>query len=511
MTPVRHLRRPSTILSLFTLALLFAAVALPGCGRDEKALARVSAEIRSDLKSRDLPADAAWRDRRTLKLVRGFYAERKMAPAWTDGHGLTDQARALSDVVAAAGEEGLEPEHYSAAALAERLATKPKDAKELAEADLLYTIAALHYMGDVFDGRISPRALDAAWVTTPRKGDLDSVLTVALAKRRVGEALRDLAPTAEQYVKLRDVRTRLAREIEKTATQADADSAHDFAAARLRQVELNMERWRWMPRTLGERYLVVNIPEYRLRVVEGGKSALDMKVVVGKEASQTPVFSDLLTTVVINPDWAVPAGITANEIAPAVAEDPSHLARQRMRVFVDGEEVDASSVDWSDSEQVARVSVRQDPGEGNALGRIKFVFPNRFNVYLHGTPADHLFAREQRGFSHGCVRVEDPLRLAAHLLRGVKGGTAPEIERQIEGGATKSIELARPMPVHLVYFTAFVDERGEVGFRPDVYGIDADLSRELRGRELAQARQQGRADARGRRPATRGSSSTGGT
>ena len=480
--------RPA-VLGALLLATL-AAGTLSSCGNDAKITQEIRREIRSDLKRRDMPADAAWRDRRTQKLLRVFYAERAMRPAWTNGGGMNTQAREFAVVVARAEEEGLDPEYYSSAALRERIEKKPADAKELAEADLLYTIAAFHYMSDVFDGRISPRALDASWVTTPRKGDLDSILTTALANNNVAEAMRALAPTTEQYVKLRQARAVLAKRF------ASGEDSTQFAEARLRQVELNMERWRWMPRTLGDRHLVVNIPEYLLRVVDGGRPAFDMRVVVGKEASQTPVFSDRMTHIVINPDWSVPDGITANELAPAMLRDPSHLARQRMRAFADGEEVDASSVDWSDPEAVARVSVRQDPGEGNALGRIKFMFPNQFNVYLHGTPADHLFAREQRGFSHGCVRVEDPLRLATYLLAGAPGGTREEIEAQIASGETKTINLPKPMPVHLVYFTAFVDEKGQLGFRDDVYGIDADLSRELRGLDRAQARQQSRASAR---------------
>ena len=488
---MRHSRsfRPAVSAGLLAVACI-ALFAAAGCGRDERVLAEVRREISSDLKRRDMPDDAAWRDRRTQKLLRGFYGERKMDPAWTDGHGMNGEAKDFAALVADAEAEGLDPEHYSSKALAERLDKPPANAKELAEADLLYTIAAFHYMSDVFDGRISPRALDAAWVTTPRKGDLDSVLTMALKNHRVAEAMGELAPTTEQYVKLREARAALAKDI-----AAGGDST-DFARARLRQVELNMERWRWMPRTLGDRYLVVNIPEYGLRVVEGGHEALAMKVVVGKEASKTPVFSDQLTHVVINPDWSVPDGITANELAPAMQKDASHLARQNMRAFVDGEEVDAGSIDWGNPDEVAKVSVKQDPGAGNALGRIKFMFPNSFNVYLHGTPSEHLFAREERGFSHGCVRVEDPLRLATYLLDGAKGGTKEEIEAQIADGATKTIDLPKPMPVHLVYFTAFVDEAGKLAFRDDVYGIDADLSQELRGLERAQARQQIRATAR---------------
>jgi murein L,D-transpeptidase YcbB/YkuD len=291
-------------------------------------------------------------------------------------------------------------------------------------------------------------------------------------------------------VRLRRARAAVALEL------ADGGDSADSLRARLRLVELNMERWRWMPRTLGDRHLVVNIPEYRLRVLEGGRPILDMKVVVGKQASKTPVFSDELTFVVVNPDWRVPAGIVAHELAPAMHEDPSHLARQHMRVFVEESEVDAASIDWGDSEEVSRVSIRQDPGEGNALGRIKFMFPNHFDVYLHDTPAGQLFAREERGFSHGCVRVEDPLRLASLLLKGVPGGTAREIEAQIASGKTKTIRLAKPVPVHLVYFTAFVDEQGRLGLRDDIYGIDANLSNELRGLERVQARQRIRVSAR---------------
>lgn len=480
----------SRALPLLVLALVGVVLTGWGCGRDERSLAQVRTRIRSDLARRAVPPDAAWRDRRTQSLLRAFYAARRMDPAWTDGHGMNGQARDFAAIVSRAEEEGLDPEFYSARALNARLEHPPADAKELAEADLLYTIAAFHYMSDVFDGRISPRALDATWVTKRRAGDLDAVLQAALAKHRVADAMRRLAPTTDQYVRLRRARAVLAR-----AISSGADSS-DSVRVQLRLVELNMERWRWMPRSLGDRYLVVNIPEYRLRVVELGRPILDMKVVVGKEASKTPVFSDELTSVVINPDWSVPAGIVADELAPAMQKDPAHLARQNMRVFVDGSEVDATSIDWGDSEEVARVSVRQDPGEGNALGRIKFMFPNRFDVYLHGTPAGRLFAREERGFSHGCVRVEDPLRLASVLLKGVPGGSAREIEEQIASGKTKTIGLPEPLPVHLVYFTAFVDEQGRLGLRDDIYGIDADLSGELRGLDRAQARQRIRASAR---------------
>jgi murein L,D-transpeptidase YcbB/YkuD len=483
-------RAPSSPITLLSILLLVAVAAttLAGCGNDRR-LAEIRREIQTDLKRRDMPDDAPWRDRRTQSLLRAFYVERKMRPAWTDGMGMNARARDFSQLVGRADEEGLDPENYSHAALEERLEQPPADAAGLAEAELLFSIAAFHYMSDVFDGRISPRALDATWATKPRRGDLDSVLTVALERNRVAEALAGLAPPHPQYAALRSARAR----VKEAIARGDSSSWNE---ARLHQIELNMERWRWMPRTLGERHIVVNIPEYELRVVEGGKPAFTMKVVVGKEASKTPVFSDRMTHVVINPDWSVPDGITRSELAPAMLENPGHLAAQNMRVYVGDQEVDAGSIDWSDAEQVARLRVRQEPGAGNALGRLKFMFPNQFNVYLHDTPSGHLFSRDARGFSHGCVRVEDPVRLATHLLRGTPYGTAEAIEAQVAKGETKTVNLPDPIPVHLVYFTAHVDEKGQVGFREDIYGIDADLSRRLRNREAARERQQARAKAR---------------
>jgi len=147
----------------------------------------------------------------------------------------------------------------------------------------------------------------------------------------------------------------------------------------------------------------------------------------------------------------------------------------------DAHEIDADSIDWSDSSSTNKVFIRQDHWEGNLLGRVKFMFPNQFDVYLHGTPAEHLFALEDRGFSHGCVRVEDPVALASYLLRDQEEGDPERIQALIDSGETKTLRLDHPMPVHIVYFTAFVEDDGAVGFREDIYGIDRELVEELRG------------------------------
>jgi murein L,D-transpeptidase YcbB/YkuD len=428
------------------------------------------------------------------------------------------------------------------------------DAGKLAEFDLLCTIAAYQYMSDLRDGRISPKALDAVWVEKPAEGDLHAMLAEALHKNTVGDLLESLAPTQDGYRKLKEARARYAKIVADggwasipgggplragqrgprvAALRARLAAAGDLgdkggdlfdqglsdavkryqarmgrdqdgvvaateladlnvpAELRLRQIELNMERWRWLPESFGNRYLLVNIPEYMLRVYEGDRPALEMRVVVGKAMNATPVFSDKMTQVVVNPTWNVPGSIARNEIVPAIQEDENYLATNTMRVYDDsGNAVEAASVDWSDSSETERLMFRQDSGEQNPLGRIKFLFPNQFDVYLHDTPSGHLFAKEERSFSHGCVRVAEPMQLAHYVLRGLPEADTTRIRELIAGGETKTIEVPEPLPVHIVYLTAFVDEHDAVGFREDVYGIDHEQILELRGRSRAQAMQQ---------------------
>ena len=477
--------------------LLFVAISgsIHGCG--SPGTQRVSLENETDVQRRVMPADAPWRDRRTQSLVSAFYTERKMRPAWTSGSGALNQARDLAGVLARAGEEGLNPEDYSAAELAEHLQENKAqllatgDPKALAEFDLLCTIAAFHYMSDVYDGRISPKALDAEWVAKPRRGDFDSLLTDALRRNRVREMLLELPPPQPQYRKLREARARYAQQ---ALRNAETPGAGDSASYQLQQVELNMERWRWVPRSFGDRYLAVNIPEYELRVVERDKTVLEMRVVVGTVMTATPVFSDVMTQVVINPTWNVPMSIVHGEFAAAVKDDRDYLAKNRIRVFEgdaeDAKEIEANSVNWGDSAEVAKLRFRQDSGEGNALGRIKFLLPNQFNVYLHDTPAGHLFSRDERGFSHGCVRVEKPLELARYVLDGTPAAREGEIEKLIATDETKALDLPKPLPVHILYFTAFAEDDGDVSFHEDVYGIDRDLIGELKRRSREQEKQQ---------------------
>ncbi len=243
---------------------------------------------------------------------------------------------------------------------------------------------------------------------------------------------------------------------------------------RIAQISINLERWRWMPDDLGARHFIVNVPYYHLVAREDGKPVLDIRVVVGKRGNETPLFSDEMTHVVFSPYWNIPESIALEETAPAIARDPGYLSRNNMEVVnASGRVIPESSIPWDDSSALSGLSFRQRPGADNALGLVKFMFPNRHNVYLHDTPADALFTRIGRAFSHGCVRVEEPETLAQYVLRDQSMWTPETINAAMRAGEEQHVKLAHPIPVHLVYFTAWVDERGGVHFQPDVYGYDA--------------------------------------
>jgi murein L,D-transpeptidase YcbB/YkuD len=247
---------------------------------------------------------------------------------------------------------------------------------------------------------------------------------------------------------------------------------------RIRQVSLNLERWRWMPDDLGARHFLVNVPYFHLIARENGQQVMDVRVVVGTPENKTPLFSSEMTTVVFSPYWNIPDTIVEGETAPAVARDPTYLARNNIEILdvsrSGARPIDYSSVNWEDSEQLKHLAFRQRPGPGNALGHVKFLFPNDFDVYLHDTPADALFARTGRAFSHGCVRVEEPEALAKYVLRGYPEWNDQRILEAMHAGVEKHVKLHETIPVHIVYFTSWVDPNGGLHFQPDVYGYDGE-------------------------------------
>ncbi len=247
--------------------------------------------------------------------------------------------------------------------------------------------------------------------------------------------------------------------------------------ARIAQIVVNLERWRWLPNDLGRRHIRVNIADYHLEVWKDGQVALQMRAVVGREYRETPMFSANMTYLVLAPYWHVPPSIAAVDKLPELRRNPGYLASMKMTLFdqATNEPVDPASVDWgtmTGAELNRRFRIRQDPGPLNALGDVKFIFPNRHNVYLHDTPSRELFSRTTRAFSSGCIRIEKPLELADYLLAGDPRWSPERIRAAVAAGRETTVWLSEPVPVHLLYWTAFADDDGAVDFRPDLYGRD---------------------------------------
>lgn len=248
-------------------------------------------------------------------------------------------------------------------------------------------------------------------------------------------------------------------------------------AGRIEQLIVNLERWRWLPEQLGERHVLVNIAGFSLDVVEDGQSVLAMRVVVGRPYRRTPVFSGQISYLVLNPYWEVPRSIAIKDKLPLIREDPGYLDRNGY-ALLDGwgaEErlLDAESIDWQNVTAASfQYRLRQAPGPLNALGQVKFMFPNEFSVYLHDTPGRELFARESRTFSSGCIRLERPLELAEWLLRNSPDWSREAIDRAIASGSERVVMLREKVPVHLLYWTAWINDEDELHFRNDIYGRD---------------------------------------
>jgi murein L,D-transpeptidase YcbB/YkuD len=260
--------------------------------------------------------------------------------------------------------------------------------------------------------------------------------------------------------------------------------------ARIRAVLINMERWRWLPHDLGEFYVTVNIPEFMLRVVKDNKALFTTRVVVGKTDKQTPIFSNEMQTIVFGPYWNVPTSIKVEEIRPYLREEAawffggggwntSVFERHGLRVKYAGREIDPGAVDWSRID-IRNTEIYQPPGPGNVLGRVKFVFPNKHDVYMHDTPQKFLFAKPVRAESHGCMRVQNPDQLAAVLLRQDQGWSQARTMSAIETGYDQQVPLRQRIPVYITYFTLKVNDDGLVSTYGDLYGHDARMAAALR-------------------------------
>jgi L,D-transpeptidase YcbB len=320
------------------------------------------------------------------------------------------------------------------------------------------TYAYLRYAADLLGWGAHAKEVYANWLVEPKKEDLAARLNAAVTDNHVRETLEELAPTHSQY---KGLQAALARERQNPTGHEE-------------RLKMNLERWRWAPRDLGDRYILVNIPAYQLQVMEGDQPRLAMRVVVGKPDTPTPLFSDEMTYVVFSPSWNVPESIIRKELQPRLVNNPDYLRRMGIEVVgTSGEEVDPAAVDWEDASATAGLRFRQPPGEDNALGGVKFVFPNHFSIFLHDTPSVRFFAKPQRAFSHGRIRVENPVGLAQYLLADQPEWTEPRIVDAMHKDEEHAVTLKHKLPVHIGYWTAWVGADGtSVTYTDDPYHID---------------------------------------
>lgn len=246
---------------------------------------------------------------------------------------------------------------------------------------------------------------------------------------------------------------------------------------RLRQIEVNIQRWQALAAHLGHRYVLVNIPEYRLHLIDNDKEVLSIKAIVGKTDWPTPILSSRITRIVFNPHWSVPRMIAQNDIVPKMIDNPGYLNANNIRIYNSEEEgageISPDEVDWQAAQENGfQYHLRQEPGEKNALGLVKFEFQNSSDVYLHDTPTKSLFAKDKRDLSHGCVRLEHPFELVTYLTQDDPRIDETKIQEIIDTHHTNYFRIKNPIPIYLIYLTAWVDDDGVVNFRDDIYNQD---------------------------------------
>jgi murein L,D-transpeptidase YcbB/YkuD len=486
------------------------------------------------------PSGTHQKDRDALWM---FYAGRS-EPVWVSKTGWTPKAKAVIDELNRADDWGLDAADFEIPALpTDTEPSQPLSQEKLADAETDLSLAVMKYARYARGGRIAdPTSQLSTYLDRkPQVRPPFLVMTAIAADDAPDSVLRKLNPQHEQFARLRQlyldrrdsaastvvdipsssklkpgtthpnialVRERLrvpaagedgnfyddrlvdavkhfqtkhgiepANGVINTKTRRALNEGQSVSLAALLA---NMEQWRWMPDDLGETYVWVNIPEYMVRVVKDGQVIHSERVIVGEVDKQTPIFSEDLKTIYFHPRWNVPESIKVNEIGPAIARG----RRRDMVVMRNGKVIKPSSVNWYKAD-IRNYDVFQPSGPGNALGLMKFTFPNKHAVYLHDTQSKGLFSSEQRTFSHGCVRVRNPQRLAEVLLSSDKGWTPDDVAKlvKVKGEPTENaVDLDKHIPVHITYFTAEVDADGEVNTQSDVYGHEKRITQALKGK-----------------------------
>jgi murein L,D-transpeptidase YcbB/YkuD len=399
-------------------------------------------------------------------VIQAFYQSKNFQPVLVPQFLLKDQLQTLVSYLEAADQHGLNPKLFAVGnikKMRERLYIKKGLTldvyQDMVELELLVANVLLKYCSTMEFGLTDPVKIDSNYFTVTSHPDSVFIMHV-LEVKDLKRYLDSIQPRDRQYIALQAALKNEIQSSEKNTTDTQ------------RILKVNLERLRWKNRPLEQKFVMVNIADFSLDVMDKGKSILRMKVCVGEKDKQTPQLGSKIYSVQVNPVWNIPESIARNEISKYASRDRYYLANNNIDVFKNGKLVqDSESIDWSTAE-LGGYAFKQQPGQQNSLGKIKFLFKNESSVYLHDTPVKSAFNQKMRAISHGCVRVEKPLQLALALFD--KGKKYDQIKQAMQSGypRAKYIGLPAPVPVFITYYTARADDKGKVWFNEDVYGLD---------------------------------------
>ena len=434
-------------------------------------------------------------DREDVAALQAYYAANPDRPLWLESGKLSIRAQAAIAEIGRADDWGLTAGAFALPAL-----EAGNDAPAQAEAEARLSLAVLKYARHARGGRMDPTRLGEAFDRTANLLSPAKVLEDVAKASAVDDYLRRLHPQHPQFEKLRRLYLALrSGRVEQTPPAPVAEQQPEPGKGRRRKaaqekkapaptpltaerVLVNMEQWRWMPADLGALHVMVNIPEFALKVVKQGSVIHTERVVTGQAANPTPIFTKDMQSVVFQPGWGVPPGIKVKELLPGLLAGRDTISGRGLVVRRGGRDVSPSSIDWH-STDIRRVDIVQPPGPRNALGVVKFLFPNKHDVYMHDTPSKHLFNAEVRAFSHGCVRVRNPVKLAEVVFAETAGWGAGRVASLVKGGKPENqVMVSGQIGVHLTYFTVVVDDDGKPQTFRDIYGHEPKVRLGMDGR-----------------------------
>jgi L,D-transpeptidase YcbB len=429
-------------------------------------------------------------DREDRAALAAFYAGRQHEPVWIAASGLTPAGEAVAGELRRADDWGLDASAFRLPALTAASAKQPS-LTERADAEIAIGLAVLKYARHARGSRADPATLSRFLDRKPPLLEPLQVITAAAKADAPDAFLRFLHPQHPQFEALRQKYLAL-KQGKPVAQLADPTgsapgkpkSAAAPPTANARKLLVNMEEWRWMPEALGDFYVWVNVPEFTLRVVKNGQVIHTERVVAGKPDTPTPIFSQDLEQVIFHPNWGVPESIKKQDVLPSLIRGSTRIFTfYHLKIQKGGRDVDPSTVDWATAD-IRQFHVYQPPGENNVLGNIKFRFPNKHDVYMHDTPQKQLFNADVRAFSHGCMRVRNPERLAELLLAEDQAWPAQRVAAAFgaSGAQNNQVNLTRKIPVHITYFTAAVDADGKLKQFADIYDHESKIALGLEGK-----------------------------